>query len=500
MTVVQSPGGRSWQPSVVALLFGIWALIATFGYSGTLLSTDGDVARHLVLGKHILKVGPQFPDVFSYTKAGETFSAWEWLSDVLFSLIHQVFGLAGVAIAAGLLIAGAVALVALFLRPRVEAAVTLLIGNMVAVGTYPHWIARPHLFSFLALPILLLLVTKKASWGRHAQLALLFAIWANLHPGFVYGLGVLGAYLVGDSLDNPTWKRCKQNLLSASFAALGTVCNPFGLHLHRDILIHLRSPQILSMVEEFQPIPMFSTYGVLAFLCLSAIILALSAREQRLPLSVLFPFLAALFAALVAVRYVPLFGLFALPLVASGTADGFHHWHWKPIQRARKQIATDDQRARTAPLVLAVVGVLGILAVTSGRVGSFQVIQDQFSDQQLPVQAVVRAREAGLQDETIFSQYHWGGYILYAWPEQTIFIDGLADFFGYELLEEYLGLWETRGNWRENLQRRGINLLILPPGAPLAQTMRQASEWNVWYEDDTAVVLRLRTPSEEGGQ
>jgi hypothetical protein len=92
-----------------------------------------------------------------------------------------------------------------------------------------------------------------------------------------------------------------------------------------------------------------------------------------------------------------------------------------------------------------------------------------------PVEAVARARASGLTGR-IFNELAWGGYILYAWPEQKVFIDAQTDFYGEELAREYLALRNADSAWRQLLTRRKITMIFLPTEAPLAQ-VGQGPEW-----------------------
>jgi hypothetical protein len=162
-------------------------------------------------------------------------------------------------------------------------------------------------------------------------------------------------------------------------------------------------------------------------------------------------------------------------------------------------MSADDANARTAPLVLIVLLVLGVLVGLSGRVGTVQLIQDGFSPEEFPVAAVAEAREAGLDDVRMFNEYRWGGYVLYAWPEQTIFIDGMANFFGGALMQEYLSIRYALQGWEATLTDRAVDLLIVPPDVPLAEAAKTSPGWDVWYEDPGAVVL-LRAGQGSGGE
>jgi hypothetical protein len=485
-------------PSVVALLFGFWALVAPIGFSGWMLNGDGDLGRHLVLGRHIPTHGVSFPDIWSHSKAGETFTAYAWLSEVILAGLEALGGLAGVAIFSSILVAASVALLAVFLRRKLEAGGVLMVGTSAVIFIFPHWITRPHLFSFLFLAGLLFLTQTSSSWKRHIGGFLIFAAWANCHPVYVYGMAVYSAFLLGDLLDQYSPKRLLENGASLLSSAAGTFCNPLGWGLHLNVFEHLRDSRAFEMIQEHRPIEWTGLYGFMFFALLAFLIWVISVREKRLPLGVLLPFLASLFAALVAVRYVSLFAVFGFPMMMREVASTVNEWHWKPLERPRRLMEQDDRKAATLPYAAAVLGMLCLLIASSGRIGPFQLVRNSFSEQEFPIEAVRRAREAGLENRKLLNQYRWGGYLLYAWPEQLIFIDGMANFFGSELMEEYQSIWLTQEGWKERLEDRGIDLMIIPPNVPLAHEVRKLGGWTVWYEDATATVLVLEPdPPEE---
>ncbi|MCL6506757.1 MAG: hypothetical protein K6T59_07010, partial [Bryobacteraceae bacterium] len=86
----------------VALL--AWLFAAGAGWEGLL--ADGDTGWHVRTGDHIVETG-SIPrrDLFSYTRPGEPWFAWEWLSDLILAWFHRQWGLPGVTALAGVLIA-----------------------------------------------------------------------------------------------------------------------------------------------------------------------------------------------------------------------------------------------------------------------------------------------------------------------------------------------------------------------------------------------------------
>src|SRR6516164_6132799 len=85
-------------PSITDIAF-LMPVIFMFGKLGgaKALLGDGDTGWHIRTGEWILANGrvPE-TDIFSFTKPGQPWYAWEWLSDVIFAWLHQHWGLAGV--------------------------------------------------------------------------------------------------------------------------------------------------------------------------------------------------------------------------------------------------------------------------------------------------------------------------------------------------------------------------------------------------------------------
>ncbi len=201
-------------PSSVDLLFMLLAGLIPFVWVRPLLNADGDLARHLRVGETILHDGGLFyRDPFSFTMYGKPFVPYEWLSEVTVALLNRLGGLPAIAIFHGLVIGLTYALVVLFLRRRgVDPLLALLVGVLAAGVSCVHWLARPHIFTPLGAILLLFILEPREGVAGTAQaraqsarrllwLIPLFALWANLHGGFLYGLILIGVYLTGDLME-----------------------------------------------------------------------------------------------------------------------------------------------------------------------------------------------------------------------------------------------------------------------------------------------------------
>ncbi|HMH56351.1 MAG TPA: hypothetical protein VK535_08795, partial [Gemmatimonadales bacterium] len=146
------------------------------------------------------------------------------------------------------------------------------------------------------------------------------------------------------------------------------------------------------------------------------------------------------------------------------------------------------------PWALPILVLLCWLAAAGGRIGSQQIIADRFDATIFPVAAVAKARRQQLEGR-LFTDLAWGGYVVYAWPEQKIFIDGGTDFFGEDVFREYAKVRRMSPGWRDVLAKRDVSVTLLERKAALTHELTRDPRWNLWYCDSLAVILRRSPPS-----
>ena len=101
--------GRLLVPSLLDLLFIAligWLFMSSGPHGWQSLLADADVGWHIRTGEYILN-HHQVPhhDLYSFSKPGAPWYAWEWLSDVIDARLFRGAGLKGVVLAAGVVIA-----------------------------------------------------------------------------------------------------------------------------------------------------------------------------------------------------------------------------------------------------------------------------------------------------------------------------------------------------------------------------------------------------------
>src|SRR5579862_4929240 len=180
-----------FAPSIADLFFlaaMVWLFVAG-AYGWQSLLQDGDVGTHIRIGDFILQnhtVPAQ--DFLSFSRQGQEWYSFEWLTDVLFSLLHTAAGLKGVVLFSGVVIVAAfttVLLQALWRGANVVIALALCL--MAVNASSVHFHARPHAFTmlFAAVSMWLIEADRKRQSRTVWLLIPIVILWANLHAGFL---------------------------------------------------------------------------------------------------------------------------------------------------------------------------------------------------------------------------------------------------------------------------------------------------------------------------
>lgn len=508
-------GGRgliAWLVPDMALLFAITTLLLLFFKFGgaTDLFGDSDTGWHIRNGERIIsaRVLPH-ADPFSFSKPGETWVAWEWGADVLMGAVHSISGLGGVALLYGLSIGAAVWM---WFRLNRGAGGNILISGLLFFIMLPvttiHWLARPHILSWLFLLGTVWLCERmphRVRWRQLILVAIVAAAWANLHASFffaplialIYAAGVYLKPLIWehpiDDIDSPQMQEtCGPTapgyLLLALAALVGTLANPNGWRLHQHVLSYLSDSRLMKHIDEFQSFD-FHSVGALRVMILLAICVAggFAALASRKPERFLVSMLITA-VALRSARALPLAALLVLPL-ANGSITTVLRRASNLVPRLRRRLddalgygdrldAIDRQLRGFAIVPLIAVVVFASIRTTSG-----------FPSERLPVAAseIVASLPASAR---ILAPDTFGGYLIYRFNgDRKVFVDGRSDFYGTEFMERYSGLMQRLPGWTHEFNRWNFTHALLPPDFPLVAAL-EANGWQEIYRDGTAVLLR----------
>ena len=112
-----------------------------------------------------------------------------------------------------------------------------------------------------------------------------------------------------------------------------------------------------------------------------------------------------------------------------------------------------------------------------------------------PVKAVA-AIQAKHYPGPLYNDFNWGGYLIWKlYPADRVFIDGRADLYGDEFMDQYSATYSLTGDWQRTLNRWQIATVMVPSQSALATTLPATGSWKPVFRDPHAVVLARVAPS-----
>ena len=489
-------------PRIADMFFAILFCFLTINFGQRLLN-DGDTGFHIRTGEYIIKTFtiPR-QDLFSFIEPPLSWTAHEWLSEVIMAAVHNLSGLTGIVV----FFAGLIALVHYLLlrmlrRINGHVLIPLILVMLAAASSMLHWLARPHIFS-------LLMMVVWYDWLDRYQhddsgplyfLPLLMLLWVNLHGGFIAGFILLGLYGAGNlilsrfgekTLREAAKRKWRFILKITVLCMAAALCNPFGYDIFFFPFRLVFDSYIMDHIVEWAS-PDFHDMGVFPFRVFLLSILALLAISRRRPniieLGLLLFFLDM---ALCSERYIALFAIIASP-IAARLADGYTEKlggrtiAWLRCQDVK--IAAIDGRARGFLWPIATALMVSFLLAQSGNVITF----DKKIKPVAAVEFLKRERIPG----NMFNNDEFGDYVIYAaWPQYRVFIDGRLDMYGAYRIKEYFKIKNIDRDWESVMRKYDMNWVIFDADSPLSRHLQRCNGWRLIYDDKVANIFVRNIP------
>ncbi len=502
-------------PSMTDFAF-LMPIIFIFGgmHGAKTLLGDCDTGWHVRTGEWIMSHG-RVPhrDLYSYTRAGQPWFAWEWLWDVIFGWLHLHWGMATVVMGSALVISLTSALLfRLAHRKCGNPLVAMGITFLAVASSSIHFLARPHLVTLL-FTVVFYTIFDRTRETRSARmlwwLPVLTVLWTNLHGGWFVGVVLIGIFAAGELANGlfggepGDWPAAiKLTLPYAGIALLclaGSLIGPYTYHLHVHIWEYLTDSFQREHIQEMLPInfqnPAARYFEILLLVGGGACIWHL--RRKRFTECLLLVFFAHI--GLIASRNIPLFAIAATPVVALAVAEWFRMLEDAPVsawlrnlmrgfRSMGESIGSMEGMWRTHLVSVAALVVVTAILYAPAPPENFRA---KFDSKQFPAKALASLGDSATQGR-IFTYDQWGDFLIYnLYPRNQVFIDGRSDFYGKKFVEKYLDIVSVKYNWQQHLNEYGVDTVLLPTDAPLAGALKESSRWRVVYDDGDAIIFRM---------
>jgi hypothetical protein len=450
-----------------------------FGWPFT-VATDPDYWWHVRTGQYIFETGtiPRV-DMYSYTATNHPWVAHEWLSELLFYLVSSHAGYVGNVVLFGLICVMTGLAVYVTCRRwgmgEIGAALLMLWSQAMSLASTN---VRPQVLTAFLLAVCALLLTLYRDGKTRAlwPLPFLFALWVNLHGGYILGLALLGMAVVGAAFAQWLGRPERPWALLGFFAAsaLATLLNPHGVEawLYPFTYFGAGNSSMRHIAEWQSP----DFHQPIFLLFAASLVLAILVGVGRRPLALTEVLWTVVYAALAlqSIRNVPLFAVVVIPLIGARLQEEL------PI--LRESIAAWHRPALLVASSALVLWVALVPVLVPAKRASLQLGWTP-SSMGYPSGAVAYVRAHHLHGN-LFNEYGWGGYLIYnLYPDWRVFIDGRADVYGNAFGERYDQVVTLGQGWREVLDAYDVRVVLIPRTSPLADALASDRDWTEVYSD-----------------
>jgi hypothetical protein len=469
---------------LIALFIILFAL-------ATRTPVDTDVWWHLRAGQHILTEGFIYTDPFSFTKVGTPWINHSWAAQIILFGLWQLAGNVGLGLYTAVL-----ATAGMFLLYRAGTGHTYLRAAVLIVGAATassFWVERPQMFSFLFSTIVIYLLHLARREGRDYLwwIPLLMALWGNLHAGYSIGFILLLGTIIAESAGHllkwnvaqvMPWPLIRKLSLVTALSVAAVMINPYGPQILSVPFATVGISFLREYVNEWNR-PDFTQPLVWPFLVMLVLTVVLGfLNRKRITITDVCLCLGTAGLALLAGRNIATFAVVAIPVLMYWSNDLLEQRGWVlyPIKRVSLGIA------RLNAVFIGIVAFVCLIKIV-GSLNGTTVTQAQRDF--LPVRLTEYLRDANLPGP-MFNSYNWGGYLMFALPEQPVYVDGRTDLYGDSFLRhDYLPAAVGDSEWQSILDHYAIQLVVMEPESGLTGVLRQESSWQLRYEDEQAVVF-----------
>jgi hypothetical protein len=442
---------------------------------------DPDLWGHLRFGHDILSGGLPRVDAYSFT-SDIPWINHEWLAEVVMYLSWAIAGATGLIALKTLVVLATLAIVAVIIRT--EVAHDPLRDFLMFVAIAGMWIriyvARPQMFSLLVFAAVLSLL-RAADRGSRFRLWVippLFAVWVNLHGGWIVGLGALGIWTAFTLMRHPPDRPPAALLISIAIVSLAaTLVNPYGWRMWTFLFdtVGLDRP----MIDDWRPVYRAGIGPIVTWILTAALAVVAFVRGR--------PAVRPAHAAIViglgvaSIRVVRLDAFFTLSVVMFLAAQ---------IGAARDRDTVPQARplwnwkSALAGCVFAVGGAIALIAVRT-----------QFNCVSLDVPWMPE-RQAGAfiaqnhLEGRLITWFNWGEYAIWHFgPSLRVSLDGRREtVYSSGFVNDHLKLYFEPSSQAALLRRLDANYAWLPRDFPLVATLQQEG-WKRLFSGPVSVVL-----------
>lgn len=464
-------------------------------------ANDPDLGWHLRNGMDILARGwVAYTDPYSWTMGNYPWIAHEWLQDIFMYLVNLVSGASGLSIIYAVLVAGAFLLASRCLM-KVSWPVSIIVALLGGLACSSIMGPRAQVFMVLNLASLLFVLFRWKDGVKKAiyWLPLLFLFWVNTHGSFIIGLAVMGIFGIAEIVKHfikriqPDWVWFNDALSVPQIillikvgliSLLVTLINPYGYRIYEEIYNTMTNHYALSVIGEWQALntanPAISNFLLFAVF-LGIVVLF---NWQKMDFTKVFLAVVFLVLSTTAIRHMSIFALVALPLV---------------LESVYSVMGNRLNSVVRSPLtILGFLVLISFVGMTKMQY-AIRLDMDKMAmaeNGSYPLKAIDYLKSIGIAGKAkMFNGYNWGGYLVWNYPEDKVFIDGRMAIWKnnqMEIMKDHDKISSGSSEMKTLLESYDIGYILinrLSPMSALLENKDGETGWRLSYQDTNFQVL-----------
>jgi hypothetical protein len=464
---------------------------------------DPDFGWHLRSGIDLLKTGivPKL-DSYAYTLPNWPWVNHEWLSDGVVAFIYQYLGPLALVLVFAILI-GFVFLLAAS-AAKADFKYKIVAGLIALLAALPILGVRMQVLTLLGMALTLwLLYSYRNKEIKHLWWMLpIFVLWANLHGGFTIGLVILALFFVVEFAKfffekwkpkiykklkvteaNLSWPQLKHLFIIGIGSGLVTLINPYGYGLYVDFYKLFINPYAIDNISEWQQVTLSSPISInfFIYLALFGIVMLLAYRKiepTRWAITAVFLYLSFLYW-----RNMPFFMIMSVGFLA------------EIIQTHTSLVFDSLVRNRILTTVTTIIVAILVAQRVGDVVPKALDTELNFRNGGYPIDAVnwMKANPDKIGTR-MFNEYGHGGFLVWQFPEQQVFVDGRMPFWQdgdkFVFMDNQYAVGAHPNSIQMIEEKYQVDWVIIRPTRPLDWALSGQDSWEQVYRDLYAVIYK----------
>ncbi len=412
---------------------------------------DPDFGWHIKMGELILNSGIPKTDPFSYTMSSFPFVDHEWLTNIILYILYQNIGYAGLAFVFS---TTALFSVLILFRSK-QKKYYIAVPIVLATGTLLPMVGiRPQAIAWVFFSVLITIFLDKDNYKKlRFFMSLVFLFVLNIHAEFAIGIVAFFLFLAAKTYREKQIQPANLVLFSISIGI--TLVNPYGIGLWEEILRSMLDSSLRWTVVEWIPAIFIFNISMWTLLALSGFLLIRFRKSFGLFEKTIY--LGLLVAGLSSVRHMAFWALISVPVLSKCLML---------LSKEASKFKYGRERLKKAYSFLVILSILiVILPIISSRQAFSPTAEDFY-----PGNAIEYLKKHPNPGNT-FSQYGWGGYLIWKLPSKKVFIDGRMPSWRWKAslknesnyaFKEYKEIMSGKTQFNNAVSKYNIDTVLLP--------------------------------------